>query len=476
MILYTIKGCLFYREPFDFIFGERFSTFKKPSILNKVNMKIHLVSLGCARNLVDSEIMLGQLIKAGHHLTDKPAEAQVIIINTCSFIESAIDESIDTILELARFKQEGGCQRLIVAGCLPERFREKIVPTLPEVDFFLGTGAFETIVETVNGDDTRLSCYLPDPNSAPLQKHDTPRILSSTQTAYIKISDGCNKNCTYCIIPKLRGIQKSRSIEDIVAEGHHLIGTGIKELVLVAQDTTSYGKDLKDANVTLSKLLGELSDISEGIWIRILYGHPNSINEETMITVANRPNICSYFDIPVQHASDRMLKAMGRNYSQKDLYECFEQIRSIIPDVALRTSIMVGFPGETEDDFNMLLNFVKTIRFDHLGVFTYSDGDDLPSHQLPNPVLSEVAAIRYNRLMSTQLQISREMLQKHIGRQLAVLIEEPVEENLYLGRTQYQAPEVDGITYIHSKQSSIIGFKTARITDALEYDLVGECS
>jgi len=437
-------------------------------------MNIHLVSLGCAKNLVDSEIMLGRLTKAGHRVTDEPENAQVIIINTCSFIESAIDESIDTILELARFKQEGVCQRLIVTGCLPERFREKIVATLPEVDFFLGTGAFQTIVQIVNGDNAGCLCSLPDPNAAPLQKHNTPRTLSSAQTAYIKISDGCSKHCTYCIIPKLRGIQKSRSIDDIVAEARKLIRKGIKELVLVAQDTTAYGKDLNTAGATLDRLLEKLSDISERIWTRILYGHPESIDEKTLITVANRSNICSYLDIPVQHASDRVLKAMGRHYGQRDLYEKFKHIRSIIPEIALRTSIMVGFPGETEDDFNMLLDFVKTIRFDHLGVFTYSDGDDLPSHQLPHPVLPEVARDRYNRLMATQLTISREKLQNYIGKQLSILIEEPVEKNLYHGRTQYQAPEVDGITYIHSKRALTGGFRTVRIKDALEYDLVGE--
>jgi len=433
--------------------------------MNQPKEKIHLVSLGCARNLVDSEIMLGKLIKAGYEITEEQEAADVIIVNTCSFIESAIDESIDTILELARFKKEGNCRRLIVTGCLPERFREKIVPTLPEVDCFLGTGAFDAVVDTVAGKKPVSSCYLPDPNGIPLQDKDTPRRITSPYSAYLKVSDGCNRHCTYCIIPKLRGLQKSRRPGDIMVEARHLHRSGVKELVLVAQDTTAYGRDLKTADETLGKLLEHLSGISEDMWIRILYGHPESLDEETMIAVANHSNICSYLDI----------RAMGRNYTHKDLLSRFEHLRSIVPDIALRTSIMVGFPGETEEDFNMLLDFVKTIRFDHLGVFTYSDAEDLPSHRLPDHVNPEISTKRYERLMTCQLEISRENLKKYTGRQLPVLIDEAVEDNLFIGRTPYQAPEVDGMTYVHSRKASVGVVETVRITDSLEYDLIGEC-
>lgn len=437
-------------------------------------MKLHLASLGCARNQVDSEVMLGCLANAGYTITDAPVEADVIIVNTCSFIASAIDESIDTILELAKYKTDGVCRRLIVAGCLPERFREKIVPALPEVDSFIGTGAFETVVQAVEGSPSLPSCYLPDPNAAPLQEKDTPRTLRSSLTAYLKISDGCSRRCSYCIIPTLRGTQKSRPMEDIVAEARLLIQGGVNELVLVAQDTTFYGKDLDVPRPTLGMLLGALADISKDVWIRVLYGHPESIEEETIVTAASRTNICAYFDIPVQHASGRILEKMGRSYDRHDLSALFKRIRSQIPDVALRTSIMVGFPGETEDDFKVLLDFVRVLRFDHLGVFTYSDAEDLPSHHLPDPVSPEVATARYDRIMSCQLEISRDNLRKYIGKQLTVLVEESPEDNLYIGRTTYQAPEVDGLTYIRSEETLENGFASVRITDSLEYDLIGE--
>ncbi|MEE8400249.1 MAG: 30S ribosomal protein S12 methylthiotransferase RimO [Desulfobacterales bacterium] len=437
-------------------------------------MKLHLASLGCARNQVDSEVMLGCLTGAGYTLTDTPAEAEVIIVNTCSFITSAIDESIDTILELAKYKTNGVCRRLIVAGCLPERFREEIVPALPEVDAFIGTGAFLSVVQAVEGAPSLPLFHLPDPNSAPLQVKDTPRALSSSLTAYLKISDGCSRHCSYCIIPTLRGTQKSRSVEDIVAEARGLIEKGINELVLVAQDTTFYGKDLAVPRPTLGILLDALADISTDVWIRVLYGHPESIEEDTILAVGNHPNICSYFDIPVQHASGKILKKMGRSYDQEDLFGLFERIRTHIPDVVLRTSIIVGFPGETEADFEMLLDFVRAIRFDHLGVFTYSDAEDLPSHQLPHPVSPEVAMARYDEIMSCQLEISREKLRMYTGKQLTVLVEESPEEDLYIGRTAYQAPEVDGITYIRSGDRLKNGFASVTITDSLEYDLIGE--
>ena len=437
-------------------------------------MKLHLVSLGCARNRVDSEVMLGCLINAGHTITDASVEADAIIVNTCSFITSAIDESIDTILELAKHKTDGACRQLIVTGCLPERFREKIVSALPEVDAFIGTGDLAAVVQAVEGSSVLPSCHLPDPNLAPLQEKDTPRALSSSLTAYLKISDGCSRRCTYCIIPALRGRQKSRPPDDIVAEARGLVHQGVNELVLVAQDTTYYGRDLNGTRPTLGKLLTALSGVSVDGWLRVLYGHPESIDEETILVAANHPNICSYFDIPIQHASGAILKKMGRHYDQDHLVGLFEKIRSHIPDVALRTSVMVGFPGETEDGFRVLLDFVKALRFDHLGVFTYSDADDLPSHNLTHPVSPDVAKDRYDRIMSCQMAISRETLRKYIGKQLTVLVEESPEENLYIGRTAYQAPEVDGITHIRSERSLENGFVPVKITDTLEYDLIGE--
>lgn len=435
-------------------------------------MKIHLVSLGCAKNLVDSERMLGRLMQAGWPYTPEPEEAETIIVNTCSFIESAINESIDTILEMARFKHAGTCRRLIVAGCLPERFREDIVDSLPEVDFFLGTGAFHEIVKAVRGSLPSSGCHLPDPDSIASEDTEAPRRLSSAYTAYLKIAEGCSRHCTYCIIPKLRGKQKSRPLESVVSEARLLISRDIKELILVAQDTTAYGSDLNPP-VALNQVLASIAGISTEAWIRLLYAHPLSMDASIARTVASYRNICSYFDIPIQHASSRLLKRMGRNYTSSDLYGLYEQIRSLIPAAVLRTTVMVGFPGETDKDFEELLAFVEAVRFDHLGVFIYSDSQDLLSHTLPGHIPEIVARDRYDRLMARQLQISFENNQQHLGRIYNVLVETQAKEHLFTGRTCFQAPEVDGITYIHSKSLSIGSFARVKITDVLEYDLIG---
>jgi len=438
-------------------------------------MKLHLVSLGCAKNLIDSEVMLGRLVNAGWILTDDPAEAEIIIVNTCSFIEPAVNESIDTILELAKFKKTGTCRRLVVTGCLPERFRKKIVHALPEVDIFLGTGAFDRIVQAVNGSSDFSKCLLPDPNLLTMQAKEAHRVRSSSHIAYIyiKIAEGCSRHCTYCIIPRLRGKYRSRNHEDIIAEARSLVLSGVKELIIVAQDTTSYGKDL-NMSVGLSGLLESIADISEDVWVRLLYGHPDSIDELVIKTIAKHDNICTYFDIPIQHVSSSVLKKMGRKYTRDDLYRLFEKIREIAPGCALRTTAIVGFPGETDKDFQQLFDFVENICFDHFGVFIYSDSEDLPSHKLANHVPKSTAKKRHDRLMSLQADISVKNNQKYIGRVLRVLVEEKSEANMFIGRTYFQAPEVDGITYINSNQLRPGRFSSIKITDAFEYDLSGK--
>jgi len=436
-------------------------------------MKLHLVSLGCAKNLVDSEVMLGRLMQAGLTVTPDPEKANLILINTCSFIESAINESIDTILELAKFKQSGACQRLIVTGCLPERFREKITDSLPEVDFFLGTGAFDEIIKVVGSPPNTSRCLLPDPDEIPLLSQDTPRVLSTPSMAYLKIAEGCNRHCTYCIIPKLRGKQKSRQVNDIVAEAHSLISLGVKELILISQDTTCYGKDLKPPT-SLAQVLEHITDISNNIWIRVLYGHPESIDDAFIRTVANHKNICSYFDIPIQHASGGVLKKMGRNYSSDNLRKLFDKIRTYVADAVLRTTAIVGFPGETDEDFEELLAFVEDVRFDHFGVFIYSDSEDLPSHKLPGHIPESVAKYRYDRLMTCQSEISLRNNKMYIGNVFDVFVEEAIEENLFKGRTYFQAPDVDGTTYIRSEKLDLGSFVSVKITDAHEYDITGE--
>jgi ribosomal protein S12 methylthiotransferase len=436
-------------------------------------MNIHFVSLGCARNQVDSETMMGRLARAGHHMTDDPAAGEVIIVNTCSFIESAINESIDTILELAKYKTSGSCRRMIVAGCLPERFQQEIADELAEIDIFLGTGAFDKIVEAVDSETEPQTCILPDPDVVGLVEDGARRIRSIPHMAYLKIAEGCDKHCTYCIIPKLRGRQKSRLQEHILTEAATLIQTGVKELVLVAQDTTAYGRDL-DLSGGLSGLLQALSELSNEIWIRVLYGHPNSIDTDVIRTIHEAPNICSYFDIPIQHASGAVLKRMGRHYSDGDLFDLFKTIRTLSSSACLRTTLIVGFPGETDTDFDTLMRFVERVRFDHLGVFMYSDSEDLPSHKLSGHVSEDVAKTRYDTIMSRQATISLENNRKYIGRTIQVLVDEMPEENVYIGRAVFQAPEVDGVTFIHAGELRVGSFADVRITDALEYDLIGE--
>lgn len=440
-------------------------------------MKLHLVSLGCARNQVDSEMMLGRLREKGWESTEEPETAEVIVVNTCSFIEAAANESIDTILSLAAFKKSGVCKRLIVAGCLPERYREEIVESLPEVDLFLGTGAYDQIEKGVEDLLGKSACILPDPNRTELMTAHLPRMISEPHLAYLKIAEGCSSRCTYCVIPKLRGDHRSRTLIDIGMEAQNLVKAGVRELVLVAQDTTHYGKDLIPPT-DLNHLLLQLSDLSDDIWIRFLYGHPNRVNADLIQTVASRPNICPYFDIPIQHAVDRVLRRMGRHYTRQDLIRMFEMIRSLAPAASLRTTVIVGFPGETEADVEDLVNLMEQVRFDHLGVFTYSDAEDLPSHGLPGHISEKEAQSRLDYVMERQREISRGINEQYLGRVLKVLAEERVEEHLFIGRHAGQAPEVDGITYIHVKPSdrgiATGAFTRVRIIDTLEYDLVGE--
>ncbi len=456
-------------------------------------MNLFLLSLGCARNQVDSEIMLGRIKSAGWTIVEDPEEADAIVVNTCSFIEEAADESIEMILELAHYKKTGLCKRLVVAGCLPERYREQIVSQLPEVDAFIGTGAYDRVVEALEGSKYPGGCLLPDPDNILPQEKDAPRALSASHMAYLKIAEGCSKHCTYCIIPKLRGLNRSRPPEEIISEARDLLAAGVKELVLVAQDTTSYGQDLKPA-VSLSQLIDSLAHLTEqqskhsgavaagndilSAWIRVLYGHPESIDDAFIKTVASHSNICSYFDIPIQHVSSAILKKMGRNYNRNDLDRLFDKIREQVPGASLRTTLIVGFPGENEKDFKALLRFVESTQFDHLGVFLYSDSEDLQSHRLPDHIPAEVAQERYDQLMSCQLDISARKYQQYIGQTLSVLVEESVEKGLYAGRAPFQAPEVDGMTYIKfgpdQSDPALGSFSQIKVSDAMEYDLIGD--
>ncbi len=420
--------------------------------------------------------MLGQIAEDGFPVTGDPSQADVIIVNTCGFIESAAQESVDEILSLAEFKKSGHCRRLIVTGCLPERYREALAGSLPEVDMFLGTGAYQQIAEALHRPNSNTRCLLPSPDGLPLQHCGTGRTLTTASFAYLKVSEGCDRHCTYCIIPKLRGKLRSRAPEDVAMEARKLISMDFKEIVIIGQDTGAYGRDLRPP-VPLSRLLADVADISKDIRVRFLYGSPDTTDETLIRTVADHDNICAYFDIPMQHAASLVLKRMGRNYNAGNLLRLVEHIRSVIPDAALRTTMMVGFPGETDKDFNELMKFAETVRFDHLGAFIYSDADDLPSHRLSNHVPKKIAKERHHALMSAQAGWSEGKNQKYIGRTFRVLVEEQVEEGLYAGRTWFQAPEVDGIVYIDAQDRKnavrVSEFADIRITDALEYDLRG---
>lgn len=434
---------------------------------------VYIETLGCARNQVDSEVMAAALGRAGWRLCDDPGDADVIVVNTCSFIEAAADESIDTILALAAYKIRGRCRRLIVGGCLPERYREETAKALPEVDQFLGTGAYDQVVAAVSGTISRGACLLPDPDGIDIQ---TPvlRRPFARHAAYVKVAEGCSRHCTFCIIPKLRGRQKSRLPESVIEEARALTADGVREITLVAQETTAYGHDLA-GQTTLADLMGRLADVGDHVWYRFLYGHPRTVTVELVRTIAQNPKLCPYFDVPIQHASETVLRSMGRRYRADDLKRLFADIREILPEAALRTTVLVGFPGERDSDFQQLVDLVRQVEFDHLGVFAYSDAEDLASHGLGNHVEPHVARERLDALMLIQREISARRLTRHDEQQLTVLVEKQAEPGIYTARTMFQAPEVDGCVLIKTDEALESGvFLPVRIVETLEYDLIAE--
>mgnify|MGYP001085746694 CR=1 FL=1 len=442
-------------------------------------MIIYFETLGCSRNQVDSEVMLGKLLAAGHTRTNDPAKARVIVINTCSFIASAADEAVDTILEMAAYKKQGACRRLIVTGCLAQRYKDDpgLTDSLPEVDAFLGTGACEQIVAVVEERSGSALTLFPDPNARSFADLSVDRALSGDPYAFVKVSEGCNRHCTYCIIPTLRGRQRSRPVTDICDEAVALVKKGVKEIILTAENTTDYGRDLKDgtgfANV-LETLSRQITAVDPDVWIRMLYTHPESLTRSIVETVKAHDNICAYYDVPIQHADTTMLRRMGRPYSRTQLKDLFAMIRRTDPDAALRTTVITGFPGETREMFDSLVDFIQEIRFDHLGVFTYSDADDLTSHALTGHVSEDVAQVRHDTLMALQAEISGQINQTHVGKIYPVLVEENPEPGLFTGRTMFQAPEVDGVTFIYSDGLAIGSRVQVKITDGYEYDIAGE--
>lgn len=454
------------------------------------NIKLFCVSLGCDKNLVDTEKMLGLLNRAGASFTDEESEADVILINTCCFIGDAKEESVNTILDMARYKEEGSCKALIVAGCLAQRYKQEILEEIPEVDAILGTTSYEEVAKVLDRvleekSGTHISCFH---DLKELPETETRRVVTTGgYYAFLKIAEGCDKRCTYCIIPYLRGPYRSVPIERLVEEAAELARGGVKELILVAQETTLYGKDLYGEK-SLPRLLRALSEIPGIRWIRIQYCYPEEITDELIDTIKNEEKVCHYLDIPIQHASNRILKRMGRRTNREELTERIRKLRREIPDIALRTTLISGFPGETEEDHEELMEFVDELEFERLGVFAYSAEEDTPAFDYPNQVSQELKEERRNQIMELQQEIAFEHCESMVGKVLTVIIEGKVaDEPAYVGRTYMDAPNVDGLIFVNvgeeSPRSEEPGkvvelmsgdFVRVKVTGAAQYDLIGE--
>lgn len=438
-------------------------------------MKILFISLGCDKNLVDTEVMLGMLASRGYEMTNDEQEADIIVINTCCFIHDAKEESIQNILEMAEYKKNGSAKALIVTGCMAERYRQEILDEIPEVDEVLGTTAYDRILDAVDaalaGQHEVMTAGL---DALPLPE--TKRLVTTGgHFAYLKIAEGCDKHCTYCIIPKIRGNFRSVPMERLLKEAQDLAEQGVKELILVAQETTLYGKDLYGEK-SLPKLLRELCKISGIRWIRILYCYPEEITDELIQVMKEESKICHYLDLPIQHANDTILKRMGRRTSKQELIDIVQKLRKEIPDICLRTTLITGFPGETQEQHEEVMEFIDTLEFDRLGAFTYSPEEDTPAATFEDQIDEEVKEDRQADIMELQQEIAFDKAEDMIGREVLVMIEGKVaDENAYVGRTYRDAPNVDGLIFINTDVELISGdFAKVKVTGALDYDLIGE--
>ena len=438
-------------------------------------MKILFISLGCDKNLVDTEVMLGLLASRGYEMTDDENQADVIVINTCCFIHDAKEESIQNILEMAEYKKQGKIKALIVTGCLAQRYRKEIIDEIPEVDEVLGTTAYDKILDAVDAAlKGQHEVILSDLDALPLP--DTKRLVTTGgHFAYLKIAEGCDKHCTYCIIPKIRGNFRSVPMERLLKEAQELADQGVKELILVAQETTLYGKDLYGEK-SLHVLLRNLCKTPGIRWIRILYCYPEEITDELIQVMKEEPKICHYLDLPIQHANDTILGRMGRRTSKQELVDIIGKLRREIPDICLRTTLITGFPGETKEQHEELLEFVDEMEFDRLGVFTYSPEEDTPAAEMPDQIDEEVKLDRQADLLELQQEIAFDNAQDMVGREVLVMIEGKVaDENAYVGRTYRDAPNVDGLIFINTDEELLSGdFARVKVTGAVDYDLIGE--
>jgi ribosomal protein S12 methylthiotransferase len=444
--------------------------------------KIGFVSLGCPKNLVDSEVMMGHLKQSGYEITTDAGEAETLVVNTCGFIDAAKQESIDAILEAARMKSEGKCQRLVVAGCLVERYRDELRAEMPEVDAFIGTNQIGDITKVCDDKvNTRSLPILPLGNQSATYLYDesTPRVLATPgYSAYLKIAEGCDRPCAFCFIPQMRGHFRSRRFGSVVSEAQRLAEAGVKEIILVAQDSSRYGEDLGQAD-GLAHLLRELSRLDALEWVRVMYTYPTHISDAFLDVLAEEPKAVKYLDMPLQHASQNVLKLMKRGGNRASLERLIGRVRARVPGIAIRTTFITGFPGEREEDFEELLAFVRNCEFDRVGVFTYSDEEGTPAFELPDKVEPKIAARRRARLMKEQARISLKRNRARIGSIVRVLFEGPSEETelLWQGRTEGQSPEIDGCVLINDAPDGLVpqpgDFVNVLITEAQQYDLVG---
>ena len=437
-------------------------------------MNVLFISLGCDKNLVDTEVMLGLLAKKGYKMTDDETTADVIVVNSCCFINDAKEESIQTILDMARYKEEGNLKALIVTGCLAQRYKQEIIDEIPEVDAVLGTTSYANIVDVIEDALKGKSEVIMEDLQA-LPYVETKRLVTTGgHYAYIKIAEGCDKHCTYCIIPKVRGEFRSRKMEDIVEEATYLADQGVKELILVAQETTMYGKDIYGKK-SLPELLRKLCKIGGLQWIRILYCYPEEITDELIEVMKEEKKICHYLDLPIQHANDEILKRMGRRTSKQELIDIVGKLRKEIPDICLRTTLITGFPGETKEQHEELMEFVDEMEFDRLGVFTYSMEEDTPAAKFDNQIDEEVKLDRQAELMELQQEVAFDKAEEMVGREVLVMIEGKVaDENAYVGRTYKDAPGVDGLIFVNADVELMSGdFARVKVTGAMDYDLIG---
>ncbi|MBU5437646.1 30S ribosomal protein S12 methylthiotransferase RimO [Tissierella sp. MSJ-40] len=433
--------------------------------------KVSIVTLGCSKNEIDSELMTSLLKGSDYEIVSNLEEAEIIIVNTCGFIDMAKEESIETIWEMTKYKEEGDCKYLILSGCLAERYSKELMEEIEEVDGIIGTGNVKEIVNVIKKLEKEKITKVGNVDVDYLEE---VKRINFSKTAYVKISEGCNNFCTYCIIPKLRGKYRSRKIEDIVREVEYLVSNGVEEIILIGQNTSDYGIDLYN-RYNLNELLDRLNLVEDLKWIRILYLYPDNFSNELISAIRDNDKVLKYVDIPLQHINNEILKRMNRKTSKEDIVLLIKRLREEIPEIVIRTTFIVGFPGETEEEFKELYDFVSQVKFDRLGVFTYSQEEDTPAYKLPNQIEEYIKIQRRDKIMEIQKDISEDLMSKNVGELYEVLIEEEVGDNVYIGRSYMDSPEIDGVVYVTANNKLELGsFVKVKITDYLEYDLIGE--